>query len=199
MPFPATPVLHSEVFGRSRFRAAPCKVRKVRGPRTAVAGDSPPLLGLPCLSERSRRTPGHVLVRGSLRAVPSSLEVFGARHRPGPWPRLLPQAWTTLQGMTLRPSPRAPESPRPPSWGSAPLQRSRPAESALPGRSVARHVPSPAFPTPSTVSSSAGSRPFSGRCRSWGSPFRALLLPGKTDASRRRCSHAVSSNPGPPL
>jgi hypothetical protein len=86
--------------------------------------------------------------------------------------------------MTLQPSPRAPKSLRLPSWGSAPLQRSRPAESVYPGRSDARHRPSPAFHTPSTACSSAGSRPFSGRCRSWGSPFRALLLSGETDAFR---------------
>jgi hypothetical protein len=57
----------------------------------------------------------------------SGLEVFGTGHRPGPRSRLLPQAWMTLQGVTLRPPPWSPEGPRQPSWGFVPLQRSSPA------------------------------------------------------------------------
>ena len=83
------------------------KVFKVRGLRTAVAGDEPPLLGFSRLSELPHPPPGRVLVRDSLPAVPSGLEVFGDGHRPGPRSRQLPQTWMTLQGMTLRPWPAA--------------------------------------------------------------------------------------------
>jgi len=50
-------VVPFKVFGHSRLH-------------TAVAGDMPPLMVLPCLSKRPRRTSSRVLVRGSLPAVP---------------------------------------------------------------------------------------------------------------------------------
>jgi hypothetical protein len=131
------------------------KVCKIRGLRTAVAGDEPPLLGFSRLSERPHPSPGRVLVRDSLPAVPSGLEVFGDGHRPGPRSRQLPQTWMTLQGVTVRSWPAAlagcagnlPGVPRPYSGHDLPESGSR-------GGSDLRHLPPPAFRTPSTVCSS---------------------------------------------
>jgi hypothetical protein len=55
------------------------------------------------------------------------------------------------------------------------------------------------FSRPRRFAPPTGFQPFSGRCRSWGAPYRALLLFGQPCASRRHCSHAVPSNRGPPL
>jgi hypothetical protein len=46
------------------------KALKRRGPRTAVAGDAPPFMDLPCLSELPHAASSRALVRGSLPAVP---------------------------------------------------------------------------------------------------------------------------------
>jgi hypothetical protein len=102
--------------GRRAPRAANRRCRRRASPRVLVP---------PPGASASRTLP-----RSGSRPPPrrsSGLEVFSAKHRPGPRSRLLPQAWTALQGMTLRPPPRRPEGARLPSWGSIPLQRSRPA------------------------------------------------------------------------
>jgi hypothetical protein len=58
---------------RAGTRSSPvvhCKVIRIRGLQTAVAGDVPPLMGLSCSSKLERPAPCHVLVRGLLLAVP---------------------------------------------------------------------------------------------------------------------------------
>jgi hypothetical protein len=51
-------------------QVVPFKALKRRGLHTAVAGDAPPFLDLPCLSERPHAASSRALVRGSLPAVP---------------------------------------------------------------------------------------------------------------------------------
>jgi hypothetical protein len=109
----------------------------------------------------------------------SGFEVFDAQHRPGPRPRLLPQAWRSLQGMTWRPRP-----PRRYGAKASFLGFRSPATVATCRSPRFPGLPHPGsfrprrFTRPRRFAPPAGFRPFSGRCRSWGSPFRALLLPG---------------------
>jgi hypothetical protein len=71
----------------STHLGVPFKASKHRRLRTAVAGDTPPVMGLPCLSELPRCVSGRVLVRGSLPAVPpaarSSTRITVRGHGPG--------------------------------------------------------------------------------------------------------------------
>jgi hypothetical protein len=132
----------------------PLQGLRCSGLRTAVAGDAPPLLVLPCLSELPRPAPSRVLVRGTLPAVPpasrSSMHDTvrdrgpGCSHRLGRPSRVWP--WLPVP---LRPSPCGdpPGVPVPYSGRDLP-------ESVLPGVPDLRHGPSSAFRTPSTVCSS---------------------------------------------
>jgi len=135
-------------------------------------------VGLPCLSELPHSTSSRALVRGSLPAVPPAARCStqntvrghgpGCSHRLGRPSRVWPddlchRAWRRdgfLPGVPLPYSGRdLPEStfPKGPTLG---LFRPR------------------RFTRPRRFAPPAGFRPFSGRCRSWGFPFRALLLPG---------------------
>jgi hypothetical protein len=167
--------------------------------RTAVAGDAPPLMGLPCLTELPSRTPSRVLVPGSLFAVPPATRysVHGTVRDRGPGCSHRLGRPTGYDPAVLAVSA---EAERRPSWDFVPLQRSRPA-----GVRLIPEIPTSGtfrprrFTRPRRVPPPTGFRPFSGRCRSWGSPYRALLLVAQPYASRRRYPPAVPRNRGPPL
>ena len=125
--------------------------------RTAVAGDTPPLVGLFRPLKPERFAPSHVLVRGPLHAVPFGFEVFG-RGAPSrtavpaaPSDLNVPSGYdpTTFAAGALTPVGH-PHGVRRPYSGHDPL------ESGSPGVSMPRHLPPSAFLTPSTVCSSIG-------------------------------------------
>jgi len=153
------------------------KAPKRRGLRTAVTGDAPPLMGLPCLSEV--RAPHlaalwfaapslpFLRLRGVRCWTPSGTAAPAAPTDLGDPPGYDP---ATIAAAPRKRDGRLPEVPHPYSGHDLP-------ESTVPGDPTPGPFRPRRFSRPRRITPPTGSRSFSGRCRSWGSPFRALLLP----------------------
>jgi hypothetical protein len=122
------------------------------------------------------------------------------RYRPGPWPRLLPRTWASLQGMTLRPSPpRLVDA-------TAAFVRFRAPTAVMTCRSPpgpedpsSVPVPSSAFLTPSTVCSSDKLPALFRPVPLLGFSLQSFAPCGQSYAFRRRDPLAVPRYRCPPL